>query len=136
MIDFLAPFFQSIKYKNLKLEVMEVNKIPKWARVDWKVYKEILFHILQNAIKFNVDYGSINILLSFHGAETDDDDILIHEEPLVAIEQLNSLAEIKASCQSSNTHQHLTSKDTVSPIAKKQGYLLTQVVDTGIGIKP
>lgn len=50
---------------------MEANEIPSWVRTDWKLYKETLFHILQNAMKFNNDFGSVNIVLSYHSLELD-----------------------------------------------------------------
>lgn len=72
VVDFLKPFYHSFKYKNLKVEVTEANIIPTWARADWKLYQQTLFHILQNAIKFNTADGSIHIVLSFHHSLSDE----------------------------------------------------------------
>ena len=48
------------------MEVVEGNLIPHWACTDWEIYKETLFHVLQNAIKFNNDNGTVKIVVSFH----------------------------------------------------------------------
>jgi len=66
ILNFLPPVYHSLKQKNLTVEVVEGNLIPSWACTDWSTYKEILFHILQNAIKFNCENGKIKILVSFH----------------------------------------------------------------------
>ena len=65
-LDFLKPFFHSLQQKGLKVQIIEANMIPNWISTDWNLYKEILFHLLQNAIKFNNDHGSIKIIMSFH----------------------------------------------------------------------
>jgi len=67
--DFMQPFFHSLKQKNITVEVAEANLIPHWVCSDWTLYKQILFHVLQNAIKFNSDGGCIKIVASYHSFE-------------------------------------------------------------------
>ena len=69
LIDFLPPFFHSLEQKKIQVEVAEANLIPQWACSDWNLYKQILFHVLQNAIKFNKENGEIRIVVSFHSFE-------------------------------------------------------------------
>ena len=37
--------------------MVERNIIPRWVSTDWDRYHEILFHLFQNAIKFNRQDG-------------------------------------------------------------------------------
>lgn len=53
VLEFLLPFTQLLQAKNLKVEVIEANYIPSWACTDWNLFAQILFHLVQNAIKFN-----------------------------------------------------------------------------------
>lgn len=53
LLDFLRPFNNLLESKKLKVEVVEVNKIPRWAKTDWSLYFEVLYHLVQNASKFN-----------------------------------------------------------------------------------
>lgn len=69
VLKFLEPFNDQLKTKNLKVEVIQGNEIPDWAYTDWKIFSDILFHLVQNAIKFNVENGRIQIVLSFHTFE-------------------------------------------------------------------
>ena len=66
ILDFLRPFYHSLEPKHLRVEVVEATAIPEWACTDWDLYRETLFHLLQNAIKFNKDNGLIQIVLSYH----------------------------------------------------------------------
>ena len=63
---FLRPFYHLLKQRNLKVEIFEVNKIPEWACTDWTIFEQVLFHLVQNAIKFNQDGGLIKISVSYH----------------------------------------------------------------------
>lgn len=69
ILQFLLPFNHMLQAKNIKVEVIEANLIPSWACTDWNLFSEILFHLVQNAIKFSLDYGSIKIMLSYHSFE-------------------------------------------------------------------
>lgn len=66
LTDFMPPFFHSLQQKNLTVEMAEANLIPRWVCCDWTLYKDILFHVIQNAIKFNVDKGNIKVITSYH----------------------------------------------------------------------
>ena len=66
VLEFLQPFYHALEQKRLKVEVIEANEIPCWACTDWSLYLETLFHVIQNAIKFNAESGSIKIVLSYH----------------------------------------------------------------------
>ena len=69
ILDFLAPFFHSLQQTNQTVEVVEGNLIPCWLCTDWDTYKQTLFHLMQNAIKFNNPGGKIKITVSFHTFE-------------------------------------------------------------------
>ena len=69
LTDFMPPFYHALKSKTISLEVAEANLIPHWVSSDWILYKQILFHLVQNAIKFNQDHGNIKIITSFHTFE-------------------------------------------------------------------
>ena len=43
--------------------------MPSWACTDWKLYEQILYHLVQNSVKFNQENGSIKIILSYHSFE-------------------------------------------------------------------
>lgn len=47
ILQFLGIFHSFSQSSNMPdFEVIEANYIPRWACVDWKLYKEILVHIL------------------------------------------------------------------------------------------
>jgi len=46
--------------------VVEANPIPRWICADWKLYKEILSHILLSAIKTSGNFGKVTIAVSYH----------------------------------------------------------------------
>lgn len=71
VLDFFKPFYHLLQAKQLKGEVAVVaNKsIPPGVCADWNIYQNILFQLVQNAIKFNNSAGSIRIILSFHTFE-------------------------------------------------------------------
>lgn len=54
VLEFLEPFKDLLNAKKLEVQVIEANKIPDWACTDWNVFSNILFHLVQNSIKFNV----------------------------------------------------------------------------------
>ena len=39
ILDFLSPFYYGIKQNNLKVQVVELNRIPRWAATDWNIHK-------------------------------------------------------------------------------------------------
>ena len=46
-----------------------LNDFPKTACMDWTIYCEILFHIMQNAIKFSRRESFIRLTISYHPIE-------------------------------------------------------------------
>ena len=44
---------------------MVEHKIPSWITSDWKIYKQILTHIMLLAIKTARKFGKITITVSF-----------------------------------------------------------------------
>jgi len=62
----MKPFEVQSAEKNLMIQVSEISHIPKDMFADWKLYEEILFHLVQNSIKFNRPGGSILIDISFY----------------------------------------------------------------------
>ena len=69
VLEFLKPFNYQFLDKALKVDVIEANPIPSWACTDWKLYEQILYHLVQNSVKFNQENGSIKIILSYHSFE-------------------------------------------------------------------
>lgn len=51
--QFLQPYQPQANQKGLKVTLKFNNEIPWNLCSDWQLYSEILFHILQNAIKFS-----------------------------------------------------------------------------------
>ena len=48
------------------IQISEINDIPNHMGSDWKIFEYILFHLVQNAIKFNKLGGSISFDMSYH----------------------------------------------------------------------
>ena len=65
MKKFMSHFEITKSTKNLVIEISDVNQVPEDMCTDWKVYEEILFHLVTNAIKFNKNNGSLSIGLSY-----------------------------------------------------------------------
>ena len=66
----IEPFRSQISSRGIKVVISEANQIPDWLHLDWQIYKEIMFHVVQNAVKFNSMDGSLQIILSFHEYES------------------------------------------------------------------
>ena len=64
--EFTSPYFIQAKKGQLVIELVLVNEIPEGICTDWNIYQEILFHIMQNAVKFSKKKGRIQIMLSYH----------------------------------------------------------------------
>ena len=73
VLDFLRPFYLQLTSQDIKVEVVECNEIPDWACTDWKLYQQILYHILVNAFKFStaIGGGQVKIYLSYHSFESE-----------------------------------------------------------------
>ena len=48
VLDFLRPFYHLLEPKHLRIEVIEATVIPEWVCTDWDLFRETLFHLLQN----------------------------------------------------------------------------------------
>ena len=66
IVDQLKPYKIQAKKAMLRIELDVANEIPAGICVDWVVYSEILFHIMQNAVKFSNQSGTIRITTSYH----------------------------------------------------------------------
>jgi signal transduction histidine kinase len=58
---FLHPFNVPSSERGISLYIEEKNEIPSSVCVDWKIYLQALFYIVQNAIKFSNEGGIISI---------------------------------------------------------------------------
>jgi len=54
------------KKLGLRIELVLANEIPKDLCLEWNIYTEILFHLMQNAVKFSDKGGLIRLTLSYH----------------------------------------------------------------------
>ena len=52
--------------EELTIELIVANKIPNDIFTDWQIYSEVLFHLMQNAVKFSQKGGHIKLTVSFH----------------------------------------------------------------------
>ena len=50
-----------------------MNDLPSAIYCDWKIYLEILFHIVQNAIKFSKASSEIRISVLYYAIEKVDE---------------------------------------------------------------
>jgi len=117
--------------------VAEANLIPHWVCSDWTLYRQILFHLIQNAIKFNSEGGSIKIVASYHSFEEEfspshqeSNDIAQPDNQGVGHEPLSKIDEDDDYL----SDEYSQGKEEVN--SRNWGYILTQIVDTGEGIKP
>ncbi len=62
------------------VQISELCKIPIDMHTDWKIYEEILFHLIQNSVKFNKFRGSILFDFSYEELEFPEDFVL-NESP-------------------------------------------------------
>jgi signal transduction histidine kinase len=63
--DVIKPFSLDIERAKLQVDIKEKSPVPKAFALDTKLYREILFNIIYNAVKFNKPNGSIKIDYSF-----------------------------------------------------------------------
>jgi signal transduction histidine kinase len=62
--DTLKPFQDQVSNRRQTVNYLEYQRRTSdnyQLHSDWKVYKEILFHIFQNAVKFNRNLGTLTI---------------------------------------------------------------------------
>ena len=65
ILDFMKPYQQQVKQKNLKVTLKLTNDMPNELYCDWQIYSEILFHIIQNAFKFSNSEKEIKIFVTY-----------------------------------------------------------------------
>ena len=63
--DVLKPFHMVIKERNLQCQVNGQTSIPVQFFIEKKIYSEILYNLVQNAVKFNKPNGSIITTVRF-----------------------------------------------------------------------
>ena len=65
MLQSFMSMFHTFQHKEMpEIEIIE-HTIPKWVTSDWKLYKEILTHIILLSIKAAGKFGKITITVSF-----------------------------------------------------------------------
>jgi signal transduction histidine kinase len=68
--EVLKPFSLDIGKNRLNIHISEASFLPHEVTFDLKLYKEILFNIIYNAVKFNKRDGSIVIKFDFDAASS------------------------------------------------------------------
>ena len=63
--EVLDPFNNLIKKKELNVNIIKQKEDNISIVIDWKDYQLILFHVVQNAVKYNITKGLIEIKYSF-----------------------------------------------------------------------
>ena len=63
--DFIQPFKPEIERKKLQVALKIKNEISNGACTDWTIYKEILYHLMQNAIKFSTSNTEIKVTVAY-----------------------------------------------------------------------
>lgn len=76
LINFLKPFDIQAAEKILRVQISELGIIPSDMHTDWKIYDEILFHLIKNSVKFNKFGGSILFDFSYQELEFPEDFVL------------------------------------------------------------
>ena len=67
----IYPFIPQMVSRKIDLYVARIGKIPKQSILaDWNNYKLILFNVIQNAVKYNSENGTILILLSLKNRQS------------------------------------------------------------------
>ena len=106
LTEFLRCFEVNIRDKKLALDIEDqILDNPQAICTDFKIYKDILFHIVSNAIKFSKQGQKIKILLRHKKFQID------YEEEKEEFKQF--------------TNEQPTNIT---------GYLETKIIDQGIGI--
>ena len=142
LLEFLKPFEIQAFEKNLEVKIALINEIPEGMCFDMKIYEEIIFHLMQNAIKFNKKGGAIIIDLSYQELEVPEGyDLgeglqkeieIIKKDPIKQQHLLNPKTQISLD---ESARKPLISKRNTQSKGEKWGYLVTRIIDTGMGIK-
>lgn len=72
ILSFLRPFELRLREKSLTVNLIESKNLNTLYRnfdlaLDWKLYREILFNLMANSIKFNKKKGKIGLSLHYVG---------------------------------------------------------------------
>ena len=62
--EVLDPFNNLIKKKELNVKIIKQTEDNISIVINWKDYQLILFHVVQNAVKYNITKGLIEIIYS------------------------------------------------------------------------
>ena len=62
--EVLDPFNNLIKKKELNVNIIKQTEDNISIVINWKDYQLILFHVVQNAVKYNITKGLIEIICS------------------------------------------------------------------------
>ena len=68
--DVLHPFSIDISYKKIQVNIIVSSGFPEKMKLNAKIFQEILFNIISNAVKFSKEDGSIQITLKPNAART------------------------------------------------------------------
>ena len=63
--DVMKPFSMLIRERKLKCQIHQQTSIPVTFYIEKKLYMEILYNLMQNAVKFNKPQGSILTTLCY-----------------------------------------------------------------------
>ena len=63
--DFLESYREPVKSQHLKVTMHTLNDIPEYLCAEWTCYIDILYHLVQNAVKFSKPGGHIKIILAY-----------------------------------------------------------------------
>ena len=62
--EVLDPFNNLIKKKELNVNIIKQTEDNISIVINWKDYQLMLFHVVQNAVKYNITKGLIEIICS------------------------------------------------------------------------
>ena len=117
--EFMKPYLQPIIQSNLRVSLKVLNDLPETINCDWKLYQEILFHIIQNAVKFSNPGSEIVISVLYCPLEK-------VNEPNPAYTHRTVSSNVKSSLNSFTSY---SSTSLASREMDNIGYLLTVVQD-------
>ena len=120
----MQPYLQPVIQGNLTVTLKLMNDLPEVLNCDWKIYQEILFHIIQNAIKFSNADSEIKISVLYCPLQKIEDQSLTGPIRTVS-------GNVRSQKNSSTSH---SSTSLGSSDMRNLGYLLTVVQDQGGGI--
>lgn len=63
--EVIAPFQNQIEDRQIKTNIIMHTSVPDTIKIQSKMYKEILFNLVYNAVKYNKMQGEVNIKISY-----------------------------------------------------------------------